>query len=49
LIRKIPENTCDLETHHKLMIYEGVGYMISEEKNPMQIELLLASLMQFVD
>lgn len=32
LIRAIPENCKDLEAHQKLMVYEGIGYMISTEK-----------------
>lgn len=31
LIRQIPENLKDLEQHQKLMVYEGIGYMISQE------------------
>jgi exportin-1 len=31
LIRQIPENQKDLESHHKLMVYEGIGHMISTE------------------
>lgn len=31
LIEMIPENCKDLEYHQKLMIYEGIGYMVSTE------------------
>ena len=31
LINLIPENCKDLESHQKLMVYEGIGYMISTE------------------
>lgn len=34
LIRQIPDNLRDLEQHQKLMVYEGIGYMISVEQNP---------------
>jgi len=34
LIRSIPENLKDLEQHQKLMVYEGIGHMISMEQNP---------------
>ena len=33
LIRQIPENQKDLESHHKLMVYEGIGHMIFMEPN----------------
>lgn len=29
LIRSIPENCKDLEVHQRLMVYEGIGHMIS--------------------
>jgi hypothetical protein len=29
LIRLIPENLQKLEVHQKLMVYEGIGHMIS--------------------
>jgi hypothetical protein len=32
LIRAIPENQKDLEQHQKLMVYEGIGHMISCEE-----------------
>lgn len=35
LIRQIPENQKDLEQHQKLMVYEGIGHMISTEPNPL--------------
>lgn len=35
LIRQIPENQKDLEQHQRLMVYEGIGHMISMEKNPL--------------
>ena len=31
LISMIPDNSKDLEAHQKLMIYEGIGYMVSTE------------------
>jgi exportin-1 len=34
LIRQIPDNLRDLENNQKLMVYEGVGHMISVEMNP---------------
>lgn len=34
LIRQIPDNLKDLEHHQKLMVYEGIGHMISVELNP---------------
>lgn len=33
LISMIPDNGKDLEAHQKLMIYEGIGYMVSTEQN----------------
>ena len=36
LIRQIPENFKDLEPHQKLIVYEGLGWMISTETNPSQ-------------
>lgn len=33
LINMIPDNSKDLEAHQKLMIYEGIGYMVSTEQN----------------
>lgn len=35
LIRQIPQILSDLENNQRLMVYEGIGYMISEERNPM--------------
>lgn len=32
LITMIPENCKDLEYHQKLMVYEGLGHMISTEQ-----------------
>lgn len=32
LIQMIPENCKDLEHHQKLMVYEGIGYMVSTEQ-----------------
>lgn len=29
LIRDLPNSLSDLQTHQKLMIYEGLGWMIS--------------------
>jgi len=34
LIRQIPENCKDLENHQTLMVYEGMGHIISMEQNP---------------
>ena len=31
LINLIPENCKDLEYHQKLMVYEGIGYMVGTE------------------
>ena len=33
LIRQIPDNLRDLEQNQKLMVYEGIGHMISVEQN----------------
>lgn len=33
----------DLESHQKLMVYEGIGHMISVEQNPQTQELLVQS------
>ena len=35
LIRQIPQSLSDLENNQRLMVYEGIGHMISEERNPM--------------
>lgn len=34
LIRHIPDNLKDLEHSQKLMVYEGIGHMISVELSP---------------
>lgn len=47
LIRGLKENTSDLEIKQCLHIYEGIGHMISEEKDPNKREVLLESLMQY--
>lgn len=41
LIRQIPENLKDLESSQKLMVYEGIGHMISVELNAGQQEYLV--------
>jgi len=33
LIEQIPENMKDLSINHKVMIYQGLGYMISASTN----------------
>jgi exportin-1 len=33
LIRSMPENCKDLEQHQRLMVYEGLGYIIGIEMN----------------
>lgn len=33
LINMIPDNSKDLESHQKLMVYEGLGFMVSTEQN----------------
>lgn len=43
LIRQIPDNQKDLESHHKLMVYEGIGHMICMEPNQGFQEQLLMS------
>ena len=48
LIRQLPENQKDLEPRQKLLIYEGIGYMISVEQLPANQERLLSDLMQYV-
>ena len=41
LIRAIPENFKDLEPHHKLIVYEALGWIISSEQQPhRQIDLV---------
>lgn len=47
LIRNLRENTSDLEIKQCLHIYEGIGHMISEEKDPNKKAVLLESLMQY--
>lgn len=32
MINLIPDNCKDLEYHQKLMVYEGIGYMVSTEQ-----------------
>ena len=49
LIRQIPENQKDLESHHKLMVYEGIGHMISMDSNTVMQEQLISSCLQYVD
>lgn len=44
LINMIPQNCKDLEAHQKLMIYEGIGYMVSTEER--QQPALIAKLLQ---
>lgn len=43
----MPENTKDLEVKQSLHIYEGLGHMISEEKDEGSRSILLEQLMQF--
>jgi exportin-1 len=47
LIRNLKENTKDLEIKQIFHIYEGIGYMIYEEKDMAKREVLLESLMQY--
>ena len=47
LIRTLKENTSDLEIKQILHIYEGIGFMISEEKDENQREIQLQNLMQY--
>jgi exportin-1 len=47
LIRNLKENTKDLEIKQCLHIYEGIGHMISEEKDDNKRQVLLESLMQY--
>jgi exportin-1 len=48
LIKQLPDNQKDLEPRQKLLIYEGIGYMISVEQLPANQERLLSDLMQYV-
>lgn len=48
LIRLVPDNLKDLEVHQKLMVYEGIGHMISQEQIPIIQENLLNSCLQYV-
>ncbi len=48
LIRSIPDNQKDLEQHQRLMVYEGIGHMISVEPTPIFQEKLLNECMQYV-
>jgi hypothetical protein len=34
LIRGLPECNKDLKTHQKLMVYEGLGWMVSVIRDP---------------
>lgn len=45
LIKMIPENCKDLEYHQKLMVYEGIGHMISTEK--VRKQYYIKDLLQF--
>lgn len=47
LIRSLKDNTSDLEIKQCLHIYEGIGHMISEEKDSAKKEIYLESLMQY--
>ena len=49
LIRTLPDNTNELEDKHKLHVYEGIGYMIAEEKDVRKQEMLLSTLMQYTN
>lgn len=48
LIRQLPDTQKDLEPRQKLLIYEGLGHMVSVEPLPANQERLLADLMQYV-
>lgn len=45
LINLIPQNCKDLEAHQKLMVYEGIGYMVSTEQ--FQQPTLIAKLLSY--
>jgi hypothetical protein len=45
LINLIPQNCKDLEAHQKLMVYEGIGYMVSTEQH--QQPALIAKLLSY--
>lgn len=32
LINMLPENLSDLQPHQQLMVYEGIGHMVSTER-----------------
>jgi exportin-1 len=45
LIRSMPENCKDLEQHQRLMVYEGLGYIIGIEMNQTVQEKLVNNVM----
>ena len=47
LINMIPENCKDLEAHQRLMVYEGIGYMISTAMGPQSQNNLVQQLLKF--
>ena len=48
LIRKLPDHLEDLQSHQKLMVYEGMGWMISAAVPDVQMVCqLVQSLLQY--
>ena len=47
IIRDLPKNLKDLQLHQSLMVYESVGWMLSEEADPNQQDMYVNNLLQY--
>jgi len=45
IIRNLPTNLKDLETNQQLLVYESIGWMISEEQDPNQQDIYINNLL----
>ena len=45
IIRNLPTNLKDLELNQQLLVYESVGWMISEERDPNQQDIYVNNLL----
>ena len=47
IIRGLPTNLRDLQTNQQLLIYESIGWMISEERDQNQQDQYISNLLQY--
>ena len=47
IISNLTSNLRDLQTHQQLLVYESVGWMISEEQNPNQQDVYVNTLLSY--